>query len=255
MESVQRNLLRLKNLTSSKSRGLLGLVGSGEYLPVLQEFERSLLEAGPSRRYVQIPTAAGRESLDRLDFWHHRGEDQAFRIGAEQIFLPIYNRADAMREDLAVQIDGAGLIYLSGGDPHYLAETLIGTPVYDAIYRNWQAGSSLAGCSAGAMAMGPDIPHFRKMKEAGEKGFGVVPHIRVIPHYNKFFKWIPDAAAQLFLKAPEGVHLLGIDEDTAIVSADLINWRVFGVGAVHVLNGAHPQKFHSDSELVTAKTI
>ena len=235
--------------------GLLGLVGSGEYLPVLQEFEKSLLEAGPSRKYVQIPTAAGRESSDRLDFWRKRGEEQARRIGGEQIFLPIYNRADAMREDLAALIDGAGLIYFSGGDPHYLAESLIDTPVYDAIFRNWQAGSSLAGCSAGAMAMGPDIPHFRKMKEVGEKGFAVVPHIRVIPHYNKFFKWIPDSAAQLFLKAPEGVNLLGIDEDTAIVSSDLINWKVFGVGAVHVLNGANPQKFHSDSELVTVKTI
>ena len=231
--------------------GLIGLVGSGEYLPALQEFEKSLLEAGPSRRYVQIPTAAGRESSERLDFWRERGREQALRIGAEQIFLPVYNRADAMREDLARQIDGAGLIYMSGGDPHYLAETLIGTPVYDAIYRNWQLGSSLAGCSAGAMAMGPDIPHFRKMKEVGEKGFEVVPHMRVIPHYNKFFKWIPDAAAQLFLKAPDGVNLIGIDEDTAIASPDLVNWKVFGVGAVHLLNGANPQKFLHESVLVT----
>ena len=235
--------------------GLLGLVGSGEYLPVLQEYEDYLLSAGPSRRYVQIPTAAGRESAERLEFWRKRGQEQALRIGAEQIFLPIYNRDDAMREDLAAQIDGAGLIYLSGGDPHYLAQTLHGTPVYDAIYRNWQTGSSLAGCSAGAMALGPDIPHFRKLKEVGDPGFDLVPHVRVIPHYNKFFKWIPDTAAQLFLKAPAGVNLLGIDEDTAIVSSDLTNWKVWGTGAVHVLNGANPQKFHPESELVTARTI
>ena len=79
--------------------GLLGLVGSGEYLPVLQEYEDYLLSAGPSRRYVQIPTAAGRESAERLEFWRKRGQEQALRIGAEQIFLPIYNRDDAMRED------------------------------------------------------------------------------------------------------------------------------------------------------------
>jgi cyanophycinase-like exopeptidase len=193
---------------------------------------------------VQLATAAGRESADRIKYWEKIGKDQADRIGAEQIFLPVFTREDAMREDLASLIDGAGLIYLSGGDPHYLARTLIATPVYEAILRNWQAGSSLSGCSAGAMALGPDIPNFRKMKEEGEVGFGIVTGIRTIPHYNKFFKWIPDAAAQLFLKAPEGVHVIGIDEDTAIVTSDLISWDVYGVAGVHVLNGEHAGKFY-----------
>ena len=223
--------------------GRLALVGSGEYLPVMAEFETSLLNAGPSKRYVQIATAAGRESADRLEFWRLRGRDQADRIGAEQIFLPVFTRQDAMREDLAAEIDGAGLIYLSGGDPHYLARTLIDTPVYEAIIRNWQNGSSLAGCSAGAMAMGPDIPNFRRMKEEGEKGFGLLPSIRTIPHYNKFFKWIPDAAAQLFLKAPNGVCVVGIDEDTAMETTDLKNWQVYGVAGVHILSGAQSAKY------------
>ena len=229
------------------SHGHLALVGSGEYLPVMAEFESSLLSAGPSNKYVQIATAAGRESADRLKYWEKIGKDQADRIGAQQVFLPVFTREDAMREDLASLIDGAGLIYLSGGDPHYLARTLIGTPVYEAIIRNWQAGSSLAGCSAGAMALGPDIPNFRKMKEEGEVGFGVVTDIRTIPHYNKFFKWIPDAAAQLFLKAPEGVHVVGIDEDTAIVTSDLVSWQVHGVAGVHVLSGSESAKYlHGD---------
>ena len=153
-----------------------------------------------------------------------------------------------MREDYASLIDGAGLIYLSGGDPHYLARTLIGTPVYEAILRNWKAGSSLAGCSAGAMAMGPDIPNFRKMKEQGQEGFGIVSNIRTIPHYNKFFKWIPDAAAQLFLKAPDGVCVVGIDEDTAMLTSDLKNWQVHGVAGVHILSGGQSAKYlHGDS--------
>ena len=220
------------------SPGRLALVGSGEYLPVMAELETSLLSSGPSQKYVQLATAAGQESSNRLDYWKQRGADQGERIGAQVIFLPVFNREDAMREDLALEIDGAGLIYLSGGDPHYLAQTLLGTPVFDAIVRNWKAGSSLAGCSAGAMALGSDVPNFRKMKEPGEVGLGLLPHIRTIPHYNKFFKWIPDAAAQLFLKAPEGVCVVGIDEDTAMVTSDLISWEVYGDASVHILNGA-----------------
>lgn len=225
------------------THGKLALVGSGEYLPAMAELEKSLLHAGPSKKYVQIPTAAGRESESRVQYWKELGADQAERIGAEQIFLPVFNREDALREDLAEQIDGAGLIYLSGGDPHHLAASLINTPVGDAIKRNWLNGSSLAGCSAGAMALGPDIPHFRKMKEVGSVGLGFIPHIRTIPHYNKFFKWIPDAAVELFLKAPEGITIVGIDEVTAFVTEDLENWTIHGVASVHVLTGTNIGSF------------
>ncbi len=215
----------------------------------MQNFEAELIGRGPSMRYIQIPTAAGRESPDRLNYWKRIGYEQAERIGAEQIFLPIYNREDAHREDLAASIDGAGLIYLSGGDPHYLVQTLAGTPVWEAIERNWRAGSSLAGCSAGAMALGPDIPNFRRMKAEGSAGLGILPNVRVIPHYNKFFGWIPDAAAQLFLKAPDNITVTGIDEDTALWSDDLDSWFVYGIGATHLLTGKKTGKYRTGDVL------
>jgi len=134
--------------------GALALVGSGEYLPEMAELEGNLLRSGMERgklnRFVQLPLAAGRESQDRLRFWQELGATQAERLDSEQVFLPIYTREDAMREDLAAEIDNAGLIYISGGDPSYLATSLSGTPVWEAIERNWRAGSALAGCSAGA---------------------------------------------------------------------------------------------------------
>ena len=201
------------------------------------ELERDLLSAGNSDRYVQIPTAAGRESTSRLDFWRGLGSEQAKRLDAQQIFLPIYNREDAFNNDLVKQIDGAGLIYLSGGDPHYLASTLLGTPALDAIINNWRSGASLAGCSAGAMALGPDIPHFRKLKADGEIGFAVAKQIRTIPHYNKFFGWVPEFAAQKFLQAPAEICVVGIDELTAIVTDDLENWEVVGRSSMHLLKG------------------
>ena len=229
--------------------GNLALVGSGEYLPVMAELESSLIQSGPSLRYVQLATAAGQESSERLRYWERIGKEQADRIGAQQVFLPIFTREDAMRIDYAEEIKGAGLIYLSGGDPHYLAQTLIGTPVWEAIVTSWKSGTSLAGCSAGAMAFGPDIPHFRKMKEAGEIGLGLLPNIRVVPHYNKFFKWIPESAVQLFLKAPEGVRIVGIDESTAIVTNNLKIWSVYGDGFVHILDGKDAEKYPAWSHI------
>ena len=238
---------------SPSAAGRVALIGSGEYLPEMQDFENSLLQTGGSDIYVQIPTAAGRESKARLKYWRELGKAQAERLGATQKFLPIFEREDAYREELVRQITGAGLIYLSGGDPHYLASTLRDTPVYEAIINTWRKGASLAGCSAGAMVLGPDIPHFRKMKEEGELGFGVVEQIRTIPHYNKFFRWIPEFAAAKFMQAPDHICIVGIDEMTAISSDDLLNWSVTGVGKVHVLKGENAGVY-SQGEKVLIKS-
>jgi hypothetical protein len=245
--------------------GALALAGSGEYLPVMQSLEQSLLnnaiERGKNNTFIQIPTAAGQESEDRLSLWKTLGAQQAERLNTQQVFLPIYTREDAMNESFAHQVKNAGLIYLSGGDPGYLARTLIDSPVWSAIESAWRSGSSLAGCSAGAMAMGKHVPNFFRPKEEGTEGFGIIGEIRTIPHYNKFFGWIPDAAARKLLTAPAGTSVIGIDESTALVtglSEDLDvsfeskSWRVHGEGHVHLLRGEgdHAHKF-GHGEIVT----
>ena len=227
--------------------GSLALVGSGEYLPAMAAFEKSLVDDGVKNgkqpKYIQIPTAAGRESTERMSYWENLGKKQGDLIGVESIFLPIFNREDANNPDLVKQIEGSALMYLSGGDPHYLAETLMGTLVWDAIVENWQSGASLAGCSAGAMVLSSHIPNFRLLKGSATAGLNLLPEIRVIPHFNKFFKWIPESAAKLLLHVPDGSILIGVDELTAIVkrSGD-DDWVVYGEAKVHVLNGLPDQQ-------------
>jgi len=183
--------------------GSLALVGSGEYLPAMAGLEKSLIDDGIKNGkrpiYVQIPTAAGRESPDRLEYWKQLGKSQADRLGVDSIFLPIFTRDDASNPEYATLIHNCALIYMSGGDPHYLAETLLGTPVWDAIEQNWRNGTSLAGCSAGAMVLSSHIPNFRLLKKSPSLGLNLLPDIRVIPHFNKFFKWIPESAAKVLL--------------------------------------------------------
>lgn len=227
--------------------GSLALIGSGEYLPAMAAFEKSLVDDGVKNgknpKYIQIPTAAGRESTERITYWENLGKKQGDLIGVESIFLPIFNREDANNPELAKQIQGSALMYLSGGDPHYLAETLMGTLVWDAIVENWQSGASLAGCSAGAMVLSSHIPNFRLLKGSATAGLNLLPEIRVIPHFNKFFKWIPESAAKLLLHVPDGSILIGVDELTAIVkrSGD-DEWVVCGEAKVHVLNGLPDQQ-------------
>jgi cyanophycinase-like exopeptidase len=235
--------------------GSLALVGSGEYLPAMASFEKSLIDDGITNGkrpiYIQIPTAAGKETPDRLEYWKQLGKSQADRLGVDSIFLPIFTREDANNPEHARQIKDSALIYISGGDPHYLAETLMGTPLWDAIQENWRNGTSLAGCSAGAMVLSSHIPNFRLLKKAPTAGLNLLPELRVIPHFNKFFRWIPESAATVLLHVPDDSILIGVDELTAIVkrSGDE-HWVVVGEAKVHVLKGMPDQQL-VDGEVIT----
>jgi cyanophycinase len=234
--------------------GSLALVGSGEYLPAMTAFEKSLLDDGikngKANHYIQIPTAAGRESDDRLAYWKELGQRQADAIGVRATFLSIFTREDAFKQEHVDAISNSALMYMSGGDPHYLAEVLIDTPVWAAMVANWQSGASLAGCSAGAMVLSGQIPNFRVLNRAPSIGLNLLPEIRVIPHFNKFFKWIPESAAKLLLHVPSDAILIGVDELTAIVKrSGSAHWVVVGEARVHVLKGLPDQQLHDGQEI------
>ena len=235
--------------------GSLALVGSGEYLPAMAQFEKSLFDDGIKNGkrpiYIQIPTAAGKESPDRLEYWKQLGKSQADRLGVDSIFLPVFNREDANNPEYAALIHDSTLMYMSGGDPHHLAETLMDTQLWSAMQENWRTGASLAGCSAGAMVLSSHIPNFRMLKKSPTAGLNLLPEIRVIPHFNKFFKWIPESAAKVLLHVPDNSILIGVDEMTAIVkrSGDE-HWVVVGEAKVHVLKGMPDQQL-GDGEIIT----
>ena len=234
--------------------GSLALVGSGEYLPAMAQFEKSLVsdgvKNGKEARYLQIPTAAGRESSDRLEYWKELGLRQAKSIGVEATYLPIFTREDAFNQKYVDTVANSALMYMSGGDPHHLAQVLIDTPLWDAILENWKTGASLSGCSAGAMVLSAHIPNFRLLKKTPTAGLNLLPEIRVIPHLNKFFKWIPESAAKVLLHVPDNSILIGVDELTAIVkrSGDT-EWVVIGAAKVHVLKGLPDQQLHDGERI------
>ena len=139
--------------------GSLALVGSGEYLSQMAEFEKSLIDDGIKNGkkpiYIQIPTAAGRESESRLNHWRELGAEQAERIGVESIFLPIYDRDSANNQEYADQIRDSALVYFSGGDPHYLADSLIDTPAFKATVRIYCLAGSAKPSPKIGQALGP----------------------------------------------------------------------------------------------------
>lgn len=204
--------------------GRIALVGSGEYLPVMAEIEAWLLADRPAR-YVQLATAAAPEGPASLQRWHDLGAQAAARLHAEQVVIDVRTRQDAEQQSWADAIAGAGLVYLSGGNPGFLARTLHGTRVWDAIRQAWLGGASLAGCSAGAMALAGYVPDFRHPRSGGTQGLGVVPDARILPHFDRYARWMPDLALRPLVS--QDTSVIGIDEDTALVAepADHQTWE------------------------------
>jgi cyanophycinase len=197
-------------------RGQIALVGSGEFLPVMDEVDTALL-AGRARVAVFLPTAAGQEGDERVDYWLDLGQRHFEGLGVKAVGLRVLDTDDANDPAFAEQIAGAGLIYLSGGNPPYLADTLRDSLVWRAILAAHEAGASLAGCSAGACALSGVAGGFRDPNRYVAPGLGPINHLAVIPHFDRFDDRFSDLASDFKKRIGDQFGVIGVDEDTAIV--------------------------------------
>ena len=129
--------------------GVLALVGGGEFEKGNEPQDRILVEAAAGTP-AYVVCAAVRVHPEQ-------GAEHARRwfaaLGADMRELVVHSRADAALPATVEAARGAGLIYLAGGDPGRTVQLLAGTAVWEAIVAAWRGGASLAGSSAGAMAL------------------------------------------------------------------------------------------------------
>jgi len=216
--------------------GLIALVGSGEYLAVMDNVDRHLLDSlnlnGRKPRVVCLPTAAGREGDASVNRWSSMGIEHFQKLGAEVSALHIIDRASADDVQWEALLEEADLVYFSGGDPGYLHQTLNGSRAWRAARRAWERGAVYAGCSAGAMILAKRMPSFRL---AGtQAGFGLLPAMFIVPHFDAIPGiWKPIVFA-LQKQLKKGEIMIGVDENTALVGRLGGEWSVMGQGKVHI---------------------
>jgi cyanophycinase len=231
-------------------RGPVALVGAGEFLDTMAEFDRGLLAAtGRQRpRVVILPTASANDGEEVFQSWAEKGVAHFSALGAE--VEPVMVRNPGEGEDpAAIQAVGeADLVYLSGGDPRLLLRVFHGSPLGAALTAAHARGAVIAGCSAGAMAIVGRTMDFRVVPKLHvplpfplrwRPALGLVEGIAVLPHYNAF----PEPLSACFaLQAPRGGVVFGIDEHTAVVGRNGA-WQVFGAGRVTVWRGRRRERF------------
>jgi len=222
------------------------LVGAGEFLPIMAEFDLGLLAAtGRARPRVAIlPTASWPDGDAVFRRWAAMGVEHFTALGAEVEPVLVRDRADADDVANAQAIWEADLVYLSGGKPRHLCETLEASRVGRALWDASRSGTIVAGCSAGAMVLSDRQWEFRRRLPwplRWRRGLGLVTGLAVIPHYDA---WPEPLCALMALQAPHGASVLGIDEKTAVVGRDG-SWQVHGRGRVTVWRGRHRERFRA----------
>lgn len=218
--------------------GLIALLGSGEYLPVMNNVDSYLLANcganGRTPRVVCLPTAAGQESDSSITRWSNMGVEHFTRLGADVRAVPVTDADSANEQSHASAVEEADVIYFSGGDPAYLHQTMKDSLVWKSAQKVWERGGVYAGCSAGAMILGNKIPDFRALGLRSISAFEIVPAAFIIPHFDAFpMLWKPLLFA-LRRRLRDGEILLGIDEDTAIVGKLGEEWTVMGKAQAHI---------------------
>lgn len=216
----------------------IALLGSGEFDPWSEPVERWLLERSrtPDGPVLVIPTAAAHEGAESFGAWGSKGLEhyREFQVPAE--VLPLRTREDAHREEVVARLDGASMVFFSGGNPARLTEVIRDTPFWEALTVAIRDGLAYAGCSAGVACLtevtfDSDVDD---LDSVWAPGLGYVRNVLFGPHWDIVDTWIAGAADFIVGSVRDGQVFVGLDEETAMVG-DGRRWTVMGRGAVHVL--------------------
>jgi cyanophycinase len=221
--------------------GYLLLAGGAEFGGRMSEPDLRAIElaGGFNAPIFIIPTAAAPDNN------HKRAGNNGIRwfqsLGAKSVFaVDVIDSSSANDLSLAASIRTSRLIYLLGGFPRYLGETLANSACWRAVLDAREQGAVIAGSSAGAMVLCEHYydPYEKKLL----RGLNLIPNTCVLPHYNNFGKsW----AKQLLQQLPN-VTLIGIDERTGMINDVNDAWHVYGAGKVTIYQDGQVNVHTSD---------
>lgn len=210
------------------------------------EVDRAALErASGDGSVVIVPLASAPEGDETFDGWAEMGLGHYEAMGADARVSLVKTREDAHDSAFVSVLDGASMIYFSGGNPAYVAETLRDSLFWKRALELFEAGTVLAGCSAGACMLGELAPDsaadeafFRgeQPKDWAVPGLGVMPNVVFGPHWNMLGVWIPGLDDFIRAETPDECLLLALDDETAILG-DGSEFTVYGNGTVQLAPG------------------
>lgn len=219
-------------------RGILGLLGSGEFSDSMLETDELILSKMKNPKVAILPTASGKGDYR---WFGERGVEHFQKLGVEVKWFEIINRDHANNPQTAKELKGYNFFYFSGGDPGYLLDNIKNTIVWQTILKKFENGATLMGSSAGAMVFGRKVyarvyeTERDRIPRPWEEGLNIVGW-GLIPHYDLILTKIPTPVRKVLLKlTPKDIDIMGIDENTSYVNFG-DGWQIFGEGSVRKIN-------------------
>ena len=208
--------------------GLIALVGGDEFRQSCVPMDEALLRMCQRQtpRVLILPTAAAQQGPYQAA---ENGMRYFAALGARTDAAMLFTPVDAQTTTLAGQLANTDMLYLTGGDPRHLLDTLAGSAAWEAIAAFAARGGMVAGSSAGAMVLGG----WMRLSSAGwGPALGLAPHVAVLPHHDHMapINNLASLRAGLDIR----IAILGIPTATACVSEDGSDWQELGAGPVTV---------------------
>ena len=220
--------------------GRLALVGGDEFRPGCESMDTAILTAtGKSSPVVLIvPIAAAFENPARAA---DNGVRHFRALGADAAPLMALGLDHAMDAGMAAEAESADIVYLTGGSPSHLLDTLRDSLLLGGIQAMLERGGTLAGSSAGAMVMGSRM-RFREWRRT----LGIAAGIATLPHHERAD---PDTVLEELRSsvlrvqgAPCLTAVFGIDGAAGVLSGPG-GWTALGAGRVTVYEGGGWRRF------------
>ena len=232
------------------SKGFILLEGGAEFGGQMADPDRRAiaLAGGPDALINIIPAAAAPDNN------HQRAGQNGVRwfqsLGAINVkSVPLIDSESADDSKIADVLARSKLIYLLGGFPHHLGQTLSGSLSWQAILTAYRSGAVIAGSSAGAMVLCEY--YYDPFASQAIQGLNLINRICILPHHNTFGQeWVPKLKKML-----TNVTLVGIDEETGIINnAPNGNWQIYGKGKVTLYHDDHIEEFASDQKFTIVQS-
>jgi cyanophycinase len=215
----------------------IALLGSGEFEEWARPVDAWCVEqsSAGSGRVLVVPTASAPEGDDVFRNWGEMGTAHYRAMGLRPEVLELRERSDASKPPIVDALAETSLVFFSGGNPGYLAETLAGTPFWEKLVGAVARGeTSLGGCSAGVAFLGSVAPFVDgDMIDHWSDGTRLLPKAYLMPHFDMLDTYIEGLRALLVQMKPADSVAIGLDEYTAMFG-DGEKWRVAGVGGIWI---------------------
>ena len=211
--------------TNAQNKGNLFIIGGGERSDALMQQMLNTANLKPNDYIIVLPMSS---EVPDAGFEFFATQMKKIKEG---VVIKNFNFAKHEVNDKKWidSLTGAKLIYILGGDQNRFMKVVLGTPVYTAIHKAYNNGSTIAGTSAGAAVMSKYMitgqhlidtaakDGFNKLWDKNiefSEGLGLLQNTIIDQHFikrNRYARLISSLAAH-----PE-MTCLGIDESTAVI--------------------------------------